>query len=83
MIYHPPIPWALVTPGTVVLCDVPRTVLANDALIDQPGLSYVCLEGWPPIRISADLLAKPVTLDESDAMINLFATGLTPERIER
>ena len=82
MRYLPPIPWHLVTPGTVVLDGTmtPRAVVMN---MPHSVTRTVLREGVPsPIAVRHDDLAQPVELDTADAIGNLFAAGFTVTPIE-
>lgn len=79
----PPRPWRTVPVGAVVLCTdgTPRTVLVNDpAWLNAPfsGPINVLLEGMAPLRMTGDAPAQVVELDETDAMLAMFAVGLEP-----
>jgi len=78
-----PIPWHAVTPGTVVLIDgIPRTVLAVHP-VPHSGTVRIFAEGIALIDAPGTTFVQPVQLDETDAMITLFAAGFTPEVISR
>lgn len=79
----PPRPWRDVPVGAVVLCTdmIARTVLANDpAWLNAPfsGPIDVLLEGMAPLRMTGDAPAQLVELDETDAMLAMFAAGFEP-----
>lgn len=81
MILSPPIPWALVPNGAVVLhLGVPRTVLVAPG---PHGGDGVWLEGSPiPWYVAPGTTVQLVLLDESDVVAALAAAGLNPEIIE-
>lgn len=77
----PPVPWHTVAPGTVVLIGtVPRTVLVNTG-DPATGVRHVLVEGVSSLASASLATAQPVELDETDAMLNLFGAGFTPEVI--
>jgi hypothetical protein len=75
----PPVPWHLITPGTVVLYDGPRAVIMN---MPHSVTRTVLLEGLPPIVVDPRAYAQPVQLDATDAIGTLYAAGLNPTPIE-
>lgn len=83
MIHHLPVLWSQILPGTVVVdsAGTPREVMHWSAVGDDHVIIYLSgvAEG---IMLRSDASAYPVTLDENDAMINLFIAGFAPERIE-
>jgi hypothetical protein len=86
MRHLPPVPWADVLPGTVVvdlpLDPVPRTVLANIPYEDVAGRRMILFEGRVPYVCSPQAMAQPVELDAADAIGTLHAAGLTIGVIE-
>lgn len=84
MRHLPPVRWADVTPGTVVLLEghtVPRTVAFNQDYAAD-GWHMIWMEGMSPFTVRPDDPAYPVELDTADAIGNLFAAGLTIGVIE-
>jgi hypothetical protein len=76
----PPVRWADVTPGTVVLLNAPRTIVFNE---NYEGIRrLVWAEGIAPFAVRPDDPAYPVELDAADAVGTLFAAGLNPAPIE-
>lgn len=82
MRYLPPIRWADVMPGMVVMDSngIARTVLANDPY--PPDRRLVLAEGVQPWHPWADEPAYLVELDATEAIGTLHAAGLNPTPIE-
>lgn len=81
MRYLPPIPWAAVALGTVVLDDrgVPRAVVGN---IEDGARRLVLLDRDPrPHYVNGVTPISPIELDTVDAIGTLYATGLNPTPI--
>lgn len=82
MRHLPPIRWADVTEGEVVLIDgTPRTVLAIRDYAAMPGARIILADGLQPFTVRFSDWAHPVELDGSDAIGTLHASGLNPTPI--
>jgi hypothetical protein len=83
MRYLPPTPWGAVTEGEVMLIDgAPRTVLVIRDYAAMPGRRIILADGLQPFTVRFNDWARPVELDESDAIGTLFVAGLNPTPIE-
>lgn len=73
----PPIRWADVQPGTVVLDShgTPRIVLSNEPR--HANMRLVFVEGLAPVVLWTEHPAHPVELDATDAIGTLYAAGFT------
>jgi hypothetical protein len=79
----PPIRWADVTPGMVVIGQkrIPHAVI-DIYPAALPGYRVVLLEGLPPGTYHDADCVGVVELDRSDAIGTLHASGLNPTPIE-
>lgn len=77
MRHLPPIPWADVRPGTVIMFNgIPRTVIMN---MPNSVTRTVLIEGVPaPLTMVPTFFVQPVELDETDAIGALHAADLNP-----
>jgi hypothetical protein len=75
----PPVPWARVLPGAVVLVDGrPKTVMIN-AQTPDPLTRGVLLEEGPPFTVLNTDRVPLVVLDLDDAIGNLLRAGFSLE----
>lgn len=83
MRHLPPVRWADVTPGMVVIGQkrIPHTVLGIHPAV-PPSYRIVLLEGLPPAMYHEADTVNVVELDAADAIGTLFAADLNPTPIE-